>query len=122
MISFLLLGFFIGMSHALEADHLAAVGALATSGKTTPKRLAFLGMSWGAGHTTTLLLLCSIVMVFGYVLSERVEAGMEFIVGIMLILLGIHVLWKMYKGRIHFHVHEHDGNQHLHAHSHAGDK
>ena len=120
MVSFLILGFLIGMSHALEADHLAAVGALATSGRSTPRKLVFLGASWGMGHTTTLFILSSLVLVFGYVLSDRLAAGMEFAVGAMLILLGIHVIWKMRRSKIHFHVHQHgDGKQHLHAHSHA---
>jgi len=123
MVSFLILGFLIGISHALEADHLAAVGALASSGNSSPKKLVFLGASWGMGHTTTLFLLSAIVLVFGYVLSARLAAGMEFIVGVMLILLGIHVFWKIRQSRVHFHIHEHgDGNRHIHAHSHAGAK
>lgn len=123
MISFLILGLFIGMAHALEADHLAAVGTLASDGKATPKRLAFLGASWGMGHTTTLLLLSLPVILFGLVVSERLAAGLEFAVGIMLIGLGAQVLWKMRKKRVHFHVHDHgDGQKHLHAHSHAGAK
>ncbi|HHI71842.1 MAG TPA: high frequency lysogenization protein HflD, partial [Rhodobacteraceae bacterium] len=81
MASFLVLGFFLGMSHALEADHLAAVGALASSGRASGRRLAFLGASWGMGHTTTLFLLSLPVVVFGYVLSARAYAGMEVAVG-----------------------------------------
>lgn len=120
MISFLVLGFLIGMSHALEADHLAAVGALASSGRSSPRKLVFLGASWGMGHTTTLFALSSLVLVFGYVLSDRLAAGMEFIVGVMLVLLGIHVIWKMRQAKVHFHIHDHGaGDQHLHAHSHA---
>lgn len=123
MVSFLLLGLFIGMAHALEADHLAAVGTLTSGGKATPKRLALLGASWGLGHTTTLLVLSFPVIFFGLVLSDRMAAGLEFAVGIMLIGLGTQVLWKMHKNRVHFHVHDHgDGQQHLHAHSHAGKK
>lgn len=123
MISFLILGFFVGMSHALEADHIAAVGALAISGRSSPKKLAFLGASWGLGHTTTLLILSSLVLIFGYILSEQLVAGMEFLVGTTLVLLGFHVLWKIRKSRVHFHIHEHDnGNRHIHAHSHANTK
>ena len=123
MVSFLILGFLIGMIHALEADHLAAVGALATSGRSSPKKLAFLGASWGLGHTTTLFLLSSLVLVFGYVLSARIAAGMEFAIGVMLVILGFHVFWKIRQSRIHFHIHEHgDGNKHIHAHSHASAK
>ncbi len=120
MVSFLILGFLVGMSHALEADHLAAVGTLAASGHSSPRKLVFLGASWGIGHTTTLILLSSLVLVFGFVLSERLAASLEFVVGAMLVLLGIHVIWKMRRSRIHFHIHNHGmGGQHLHAHSHA---
>lgn len=120
MVSFLILGFLIGISHALEADHLAAVGALAGSGRSSSKKLAFLGASWGLGHTTTLLALSSAVLVFGFVLSDSVAAGMEFAVGVMLVLIGMHVFWKIRQSRIHFHIHEHgDGNKHFHAHSHS---
>ncbi len=119
MASFLVLGFFLGMSHALEADHLAAVGALASSGRASGRRLAFLGASWGMGHTTTLFLLSLPVVVFGYVLSARAYAGMEVAVGVMLVSLGLHVLWKIRQNRIHFHVHDHGNGPHLHVHSHA---
>lgn len=120
MQGFLLLGFFVGMAHALEADHLAAVGTLASSGRATPKRLAFLGASWGMGHTTTLFLLSLPVVLFGLVLSDRIAASLEFFVGLMLVGLGAHVLWKMRKARVHFHAHDHgDGQRHFHAHSHA---
>lgn len=120
MESFLILGFFVGMAHALEADHLAAVGALATNGNATPKRLAFLGASWGAGHSTTLLLISLPAILFGMLLSERLAAGMEFAVGLMLVVLGAQVLWKLHRQRVHFHLHDHgNGKKHLHAHSHA---
>jgi len=123
MFSFLALGFLIGMGHALEADHLAAVGALATSGRSTPKKMAFLGASWGMGHTTTLFVLSAIVLLFGYVLDRHMAAGLEFFVGVMLVLLGINVFWKMHKAKVHFHIHQHDdGHKHIHAHSHKGAK
>ncbi len=123
MFEFLTLGLFIGMAHALEADHLAAVGTLASDGKATPGRLALLGASWGMGHTTTLFLIGVPVFAFGLVLSRQLAAGMEFAVGLMLIVLGLHVLWKICRKRVHFHLHGHDdGKRHFHAHSHAGAK
>lgn len=120
MTGFLFLGFLFGMSHALEADHLAAVGTLATSGRASARRLAFLGASWGLGHTTTLFLVSLPVVLFGYVLSARMAAGMEAFVGVMLVGLGLSVLWRLRRRRIHFHAHSHGGRVHLHAHSHAG--
>ncbi len=123
MEQFLALGFVVGMGHALEADHLAAVGAL-SSERSSHKRLALLGASWGLGHTITLFLLCSAVIFLGLVLTERLSAALEFSVGVMLLVLGVHVIIRMRKQRIHFHVHEHsgDGERHTHAHSHAESK
>ena len=118
---FLLLGFLVGMAHAFEADHMAAIGTLASSGKATPKRLAFLGASWGMGHTTTLFVIALPVILFGVILTERFAAGMEFAIGIMLVGLGAQVFYKLWKARVHLHLHEHDGKRHFHAHSHAGD-
>jgi high-affinity nickel permease len=118
---FLLLGFLVGMGHAFEADHLAAVGTLAASGKATPKRLAFLGASWGLGHTTTLFLLSLPVIFLGVVLTARFAAGLEFTIGIMLVALGARVFYKLWKARVHVHLHEHSGARHFHAHSHAGE-
>ncbi len=120
MESFLMLGFLVGMGHAFEADHLAAVGALASEGRATGRRLALLGASWGLGHTTTLFLISTPVVAFGYVLTARMAAGMEFFVGLMLVGLGGWVLWKMWRRRIHFHLHDHGCGPHFHAHSHAG--
>lgn len=121
MIGFIVLGFLIGMSHALEADHLAAVGALANSKISSPRKMMFLGFSWGMGHTTTLFLLSALVLVFGYVVSAQVAAGLEFAVGVMLVLMGLRVFWKLRQSRVHFHIHQHDdGQRHMHAHSHAG--
>ena len=120
MEQFLALGFVVGMGHALEADHLAAVGTLSTQ-ERSPKRLMLLGASWGLGHTITLFSLCFAVVFLGLALTERLSAALEFSVGVMLLLLGVQVVYKMYKKKIHFHVHEHDGEKaHIHAHSHAG--
>ena len=123
MESFLVLGFLVGMGHAFETDHLAAIGTLASSGKASPKRLALLGASWGMGHTTTLFVISTPVILFGAIITNRLAAGMEFGVGIMLIGLGLHLFRKLWKARIHFHVHDHgDGVKHFHAHSHQGAK
>lgn len=119
MLSFLFLGLLVGMAHALEADHLAAVGTLAAKGGSNSRRLAWLGASWGLGHTTTLLALCLPVVLLGLVLGTRVEAGLESAVGVMLIALGVGVVLKLYRQKVHFHLHEHaDGTRHFHAHSH----
>ncbi len=115
---FLLLGFFIGMIHAFESDHLAAISTLATENK---KQLVLRGAVWGLGHTTTLLILSSAVVLFSFVLTEAGAAALEFAVGIMLVLLGADVLRRMRKQKVHVHVHSHgDHATHLHIHSHDG--
>ncbi|WP_420349866.1 hypothetical protein [Pelagibius sp.] len=121
MEGFLVLGFLIGMQHALEADHLAAVGAMAVSGKSSKRGLALRGAVWGLGHTITLFAICAAVILMGLTLTEQTSAALEFGVGVMLVLLGLDVLRRFRAKRIHFHVHSHDaGRPHLHAHSHAG--
>lgn len=122
MAGFLFLGFLIGMQHALEADHLAAVGAMAARRGGSRRSLVLRGAVWGLGHTITLFAICSAVILLGLTLTDRVAATMEFAVGVMLVVLGLDVLRRLWKERIHFHVHRHDdGKPHVHAHSHAGE-
>lgn len=117
--SFLLLGVLIGMQHALEADHLAAVAALGAK-QSGRRRLLLLGTYWGIGHTAALLVLSSAVILLGFVLTKRIEAAVEMAVGVVVALLGVNVLRTVLRRRIHFHVHDHgDGRRHVHAHGHA---
>lgn len=121
MEGFLVLGFLIGMQHALEADHLAAVGAMAVGGSASKKRMALRGAVWGLGHTITLFAICAAVILMGLTLTDQMAASLEFAVGVMLVLLGLDVVRRLRKQRIHFHAHQHgDGRAHIHAHSHAG--
>ena len=120
MEGFLALGFLIGMQHALEADHLAAVGALVDGQSGSRGRLVLRGAAWGLGHTITLFAICSAVILLGVNISTRLSTALEFSVGVMLFVLGIDVLRRMRKKRIHFHVHAHkDKKPHVHAHSHG---
>ncbi len=123
MESLFLLGLLLGMRHALEADHLAAVSTLATKAAgAKPRQLALLGASWGLGHTTTLFLLSVPALAFGHMLSDGQMAAVEIGVGLMLILLGADVLRQMVRRRIHLHPHEHaDGVRHVHFHAHGAE-
>jgi len=119
MISLLLLGLVLGMRHALEADHLAAVASLATRSKGT-RRTVLQGAVWGLGHTLTLLAVGGACLLLRAAISERVAAALEGAVGVMLLLLGADVLRRMRRRRVHLHVHRHaDGTVNLHAHGHA---
>ena len=118
MITVLALGFFIGMQHALEADHVGAVASMAAR-ESSPRRLIFQGAVWGLGHTVTLLALGGLLIALGTAVPAETAALLEALVGVMLIGLGVHVLYGLLRDRIHFHSHHHtDGQHHIHAHSH----
>ncbi|OQX43499.1 MAG: urease accessory protein, partial [Candidatus Sedimenticola endophacoides] len=116
----LLFGLLIGMRHALEADHLAAVASLVSRRQSLAETLRQ-GGAWGLGHTLTLFLFGSVVIFMDTVMPERLAAGLELAVGFMLVLLGADVLRRVVRERVHFHVHRHGGERHFHAHSHAGE-
>lgn len=118
--SVLVFGMLVGMQHALEADHLAAVAAMSAK-KSSRRQLVLRGAYWGLGHTLALFAICGAAILLGLAISERVEALLEFCVGVMIILLGGHVLLTLFRRRIHFHVHQHGGERHVHAHAHAGE-
>lgn len=121
MLGILGLGFLIGMQHALEADHLAAVSSIAAR-RSGIRDIVKHGVTWGVGHTLTLFLFAGAALVLGATISDGMERWLEGAVGIMLILLGAYVIWRMVRDRVHFHVHRHDdGVRHIHAHSHRGE-
>lgn len=121
MLSLLFIGFLIGMRHALEADHVAAVASLATSTNSLKSAIKH-GAVWGMGHTITLFLFGSIVIMTDSVMPEKIALGLEFAVGIMLLFLGIDVIRKVIRDKIHFHTHQHGNNkQHFHAHKHKNE-
>ena len=115
-----LVGLVVGMGHALEADHLAAVATLLDK-KGNKASFIARGIYWGLGHTVSLFIICSAVVILGITLSKFFQAGLELAVAMMIIALGLQVLWRMRREKLHIHLHEHDGNKHLHVHSHLGD-
>ncbi len=121
MLTWLAVGFFIGMQHAFEADHVAAVTTLA-SDKTGIQRIARLGAVWGMGHALTLAVFGGLVFGLKISLTAQLSATMELAVGVMLVMLGSRVLYRLVRDRVHFHSHRHAGSQaHFHAHSHCSD-
>lgn len=122
MFGILGLGFLLGMQHALEADHIAAVSSIAAR-RSRVGDIVKHGLTWGLGHTATLFVFAGIAMLLGRAIPEGVARPLEAAVGIMLLGLGGHVLWRLWRDRVHFHRHGHaDGTVHFHAHSHAGDR
>lgn len=123
MLSFFTLAFFVGMRHALEADHVAAVSSLA-SNQTSTRNIVRTGAVWGMGHTLTLMAFAGSVIVLNATVPEHFTQWLEVAVGIMLIGLGGHIMYRLTRDRVHFHAHAHDDGrghslQHFHAHSHA---
>lgn len=121
MISILVIGFLIGLQHALEADHVAAVASMASRSQSIGKTMRR-GAIWGVGHTIALLVVGSVVILMDKAVPDTAAHWLEFAVGVMLVILGADVLRRLIKDRVHFHFHKHKNSQpHLHAHSHRGD-
>jgi high-affinity nickel permease len=121
MFGILGLGFLLGMQHALEADHIAAVSSIA-SRRSEVTDIVKHGLTWGLGHTLTLFVFAGAAILLGHAIPEHLSRPLETAVGLMLVGLGSHVLWRLWRDRVHFHRHHHrDGTVHFHAHSHAGE-
>jgi ABC-type nickel/cobalt efflux system permease component RcnA len=83
-----LLGLFLGMRHSTDPDHVVAVSTI-VSRQRSMKSSATIGLLWGLGHTLTIFLVGSAIIIFGVVIPPRLGLSMEFCVALMLILLGI---------------------------------
>lgn len=118
MLPIFLFGLLMGVRHAFEADHLAAVASLATRSRSVRSGI-LQGTAWGLGHTVTLLLVGGACLLLGRAVPERWASGLEALVGVMLLALGVDVLRRSRRQRVHVHVHQHgDGTRHWHAHRH----
>jgi sulfite exporter TauE/SafE len=125
------LGLAVGLEHAFEADHIAAVSTQVSKSRLVKKsakqvlqesitKSSLLGVFWGAGHTTTLVLMGLLVYALAITIQDQIFSGLEFVVGLMLVFLGITTILnrKIIKFR-HRHPHQHgDGTVHLDAHEH----
>lgn len=114
------LGFLMGMQHATEADHVAAVCSVASRG-TGLRAISKHGIFWGIGHTFTLLAVAGTCLVLRTTVPDHLASRLEFAVGIMLIGLGLHVLYRLKRDAVHFHGHTHGDGPHLHVHSRTGE-
>src|SRR4026207_547133 len=110
--SLIVLGFVLGLRHALDADHLAAISAMVTERRNLLRSL-LVGALWGLGHTFALLIAGVGVLLLRYQLTERMTHVLELWVGIMLVLLGANVLRPLV-GRV---ASPHDATAVTHWHS-----
>jgi len=119
-IAAIVLGLVLGLKHATDADHVVAVSTIvAAEGKAL--RSAWIGASWGLGHSTPLLIAGTMILFLkDSVLSsyEAIAPYFEFGVAVMLVALGLQVLWRLKQGRLHLHQHFEGEKPHVHVHSH----
>jgi len=112
-------GFLLGLRHALDVDHLAAVSTI-VSQRRSVWRSALVGVVWGVGHTTSLLAVAIGVIALHTEIPPLVGSLLELGVAAMLVGLGLRLLHTVVRGgALHVHVHDHAGRPHVHPHLHA---
>jgi len=133
LLSIIALGFFLGMRHATDPDHVIAVTTI-VSRQRSIRHAALIGILWGLGHTITIFLVGSAIILFGVVIPPKLGLTMELSVGLMLILLGILNLTGFTRWitetftpqspdapghpHVHSHAHTHQQGDFVHAHPH----
>lgn len=128
-LSIIAIGFFLGMRHATDPDHVIAVTTIVSRQKKVG-RAALTGMFWGIGHTFTIFVVGAAIILFEVVIPTRLGLSMELSVGLMLVILGtMNVLAFLRSARsvtklelasthVHSHYHSHGDYIHTHAHGH----
>jgi hypothetical protein len=135
-VSIVLLGFFLGMRHSTDPDHVIAVATIVTRSRKLLDA-AVIGIAWGVGHTVTVSLVGAGIILFNLVISPRVGLGMELAVGVMLVVLGLMNVTGLRRsmpaarlaghpreggeGSVHSHFHSHGDYVHRHPHEHNPD-
>ena len=119
-IAALALGFLLGLKHATDADHVVAVSTIVGEYRNVWRGL-WVGGSWALGHTTPLLALGVVILLFRGALGGygAIAPLFEFGVGVMLVLLGVQVFWNLRRRRMHLHEHTRADRPHVHIHIHA---
>src|ERR1700722_812111 len=128
--SIIAIGFFLGMRHATDPDHVVAVTTIVSRQRSLLKA-AFTGIFWGIGHTITIFVMGAAIILFGVVIPARIGLSMELSVGLMLIILGvINIISFLRTSRtvvpssaeaeiVHTHPHVHGEVIHDHSHAHS---
>lgn len=130
LLSILALGFFLGMRHATDPDHVIAVSTI-VSRQRNIKKSALIGIFWGVGHTLTIFVVGAAIILFGLVIPPRLGLSMELSVGLMLVLLGVMNVAAFVRSMparpvqsddspklVHSHYHSHGDYVHTHGHAH----
>lgn len=129
------LGFVLGLQHATDPDHLVAVATIVTRARRLRDGAA-VGVLWGVGHAVTLTLAGGLVILLNVALPEKLTTGLELLVAVAIVTLGIFRLRDALRGfggaapehlladhdhgsRAAFHSHAHEHGGHVHAHPHV---
>lgn len=129
LLSILFLGFFLGMRHATDSDHVVAVTTIVSRQRQIGSA-AMTGIFWGIGHSITLLVVGGAIILFGVVIPKRLGMGLELCVAVMLVSLGWFNLRAFRRSldsvspneHVHEHTHRHGDFVHSHAHGHNPEK
>lgn len=114
----LLTGLVLGMRHAFDRDHVAAVTHF-ISLEPDPLKSAWFGFRWAVGHAIAVLLLGSLILALHLKFDPAFERYAELAVGVTLVLLGLWRLALLMQEQRHAHRHKHRETEHTHEHSHA---
>jgi ABC-type nickel/cobalt efflux system permease component RcnA len=131
LLSIIAIGFFLGMRHATDPDHVIAVTTIVSHQRNLLKA-AMTGIFWGIGHTLTIFAVGTVIILFDVVIPARIGLSMELAVGLMLIVLGAMNIASFVRSSrsisqpyqenpdfIHQHSHSHGDYTHSHAHGHS---
>lgn len=106
----------LGLRHATDPDHIAAVTTLVASGKERAARSAArLGAWWGLGHALTLVVFGLPILLAERYLPERVQQGAETVVAALIVFLAVRLLVRWRHGYFNLHAHVHHDERHRHA-------
>lgn len=112
-------GFLLGLQHATDPDHIAAVANYITRSRHI-QHAGFIGMLWGLGHATTLIIVGTTLLLLKISFPEEFLIYIERTIGVIILILGIRLLYRLWRDDIHVHSHTHGAASHTHLH--ANDK
>jgi ABC-type nickel/cobalt efflux system permease component RcnA len=119
----LLAAILLGLRHATDPDHLAAVTTLVAGTRQRAARAAAgLGLAWGVGHAATLFAFGMPILLLDKYLPERVQLAAETAIAFVIAYLAVRLLVRWRRGAFHVHEHDHAGTRHSHLHGHADDQ
>ena len=110
----LLVAVLLGLRHAADPDHIAAVTTLIASREHTSRAAARLGASWGLGHGVTLVVFGLPILLFQQYLPERAQQGAETVVAVLIVFLAVRLLVRWRYGYFDLHAHPHEDEHHRH--------